>query len=280
MKEVQNSKCRIQDIINCALQEDIGSGDITSRAVIPADSLSKARIIAKDLGIICGLDIADWVFKTIDKKIKFVKKIRDGSSVRAGAVIAIVEGPTRPILSAERTALNFLQRLSGIATLTEKFVKAAGRKVKVLDTRKTTPAIRMLEKYAVRTGGGTNHRFGLFDAILIKDNHIAAAGSLKKTVSIARKKYQKVEVETKTFAQVKEAIEAGATRIMLDNMSISGIKAATKLIRSSKRKIEIEVSGGINLGNISKIAKTGIDYISIGALTHSAPAMDISLKVI
>lgn len=280
MNVVQSSKCKIQDIINCALQEDIGSGDITSQAVIPADSLSKARIIAKDQGIICGLDIADWVFKTIGKKIKFVKKIRDGSSVRAGAVIATVEGPARSILSAERTALNFLQRLSGIATLTDKFVKAAGKKVKVLDTRKTTPAIRMLEKYAVRTGGGTNHRFGLFDAILIKDNHIAAVGSLKTAVSLAKRKYNKVEVETNTLTQVKEAIDSGATRIMLDNMSIGNLKAAVKLIRSRNRKIEIEASGGVTLGNISKIARTGIDYISIGALTHSAPALDISLKVI
>jgi len=279
MQKRYSSHLNVRYLLKTALAEDIGSGDITTDSVIPADLRSKASIVAKEAGVICGLDIAQWVFESVSKKIKFVKNVKDGAQVGPGKIVATVSGPARAILTAERTALNFLQRLSGIATLTNKFVRAAGSKVKVLDTRKTTPGLRILEKYAVRTGGGTNHRFGLFDAVLIKDNHIAAVGSIKKAVGLARRLSKKIEVEAKTMVQVREAIESGATRIMLDNMSIGNLKTAVKLIRSKNRKIEIEASGGISLGNIGKIAKTGVDYISIGALTHSAPAMDISLKV-
>lgn len=279
MKINQSSKCQIQNLIDCALEEDIGAGDITSNSLIPAGRETKANIIAKEAGIICGLDIAEWVFKTADKKIRFVKKVKDGAQVKAGKAIATVSGPARGILAAERTSLNFLQRLSGIATLTGKFVKAAGRKANILDTRKTTPGMRMLDKYAVRMGGGANHRFGLFDAVLIKDNHIAIAGGLRKAVKMAKKKFNKVEVEARSLSEVKEAVTSGATRIMLDNMSIGNLNKAVKLIRGSVRKVEIEVSGGINLRNIGKIAGAGVDCISIGALTHSAPALDISLKV-
>ncbi|MFH1710377.1 MAG: carboxylating nicotinate-nucleotide diphosphorylase, partial [bacterium] len=257
-----------------------GSGDITTSSIVPADRKANAKIIVKESGIICGLSIARLIFQSVDKNIKFTDKVKDGRSVKKGTVAAAVTGPARGILTAERTALNFLQRLSGIATLTDKFVKAAGRKVKILDTRKTTPGLRVLEKYAVKMGGGSNHRLGLFDAVLIKDNHISIAGSLKKAVALAKKKYNRIEVEAKTPAQVKEAIEAGVTRIMLDNMSIADIKRSVRSIRQAKNKIEIEASGGITLKNIRSIAGGGVDYISIGALTHSAPALDINLKVV
>ena len=275
----KDNKMMILDAIILALREDIGSGDITTDAIVPADMKISANIMAKESGIICGLLIAKLVFLSVDKTIEFTDKAKDGKSVKKGNVVAVVKGPARGILTAERTALNFLQRLSGIATLTNKFVKAAGNKVKILDTRKTTPGLRVLEKYAVKAGGGSNHRLGLFDAILIKDNHISVTGGLRKAVDLAKKKYPKVEVEAKTIGQVREAIDSGAARIMLDNMSITDIRRSVNLIRSSKRKIEIEVSGGITLKNIREIAGTSVDYVSIGALTHSAPALDISLKV-
>lgn len=278
--KIQDLKKQILDSVVIALREDIGSGDITTNLIIPHDLKRSANIIAKEPGVICGIAIAKLVFKAIDDQIEFVNKVKDGDRVNAGKVIATVRGPARAILTAERTALNFLQRLSGISTLTSKYVKASGSGVDILDTRKTTPGLRILEKYAVRIGGGVNHRIGLYDAVLIKDNHIAAAGSIIKAVSLAKAKYGSIEVEAKTIGQVKEAIDAGVTRIMLDNMSIANLKAAVKLIRQTKRKIEIEVSGGINLKNIGRIARTGVDYISIGALTHSAPALDICLKVI
>jgi nicotinate-nucleotide pyrophosphorylase (carboxylating) len=247
---------------------------------VPFGKKASARIIAKENGIICGISIARLVFQSVDRTIEFSEKIKDGKAVKKGDVVAIIKGPARGILTAERSALNFLQRLSGIATFTSKFVRAAGKKVKVLDTRKTAPGLRILEKYAVKIGGGFNHRIGLFDAVLIKDNHISVAGNLTKAVELAKKKHKWIEVEAKTLGQVQEAIKAGASRIMLDNMSISDIKKASQLIRASKNNIEIEVSGGITIKNIRNIAGTGIDYISIGAITHSAPALDISLKVI
>jgi len=276
---IEQYKIQILDAVILALREDIGQGDITTNTIIPADRIISARIIVKDTGIICGMSIAQLVFKSIDNQIEFSANVKDGAQVRPGKVIATVSGPARGILTAERTALNFLQMLSGVATLTGKYVKACGKKVKILDTRKTTPGLRVLEKYAVAIGGGINHRIGLFDAVLIKDNHISAVGSLKKAVRSAREKFDKVEVETKNLSQVKEAIEAGATRIMLDNMDIKTIKNAVKLIRNSGNTIQIEISGGINLNNIGNVARTGADFISIGAITHSAPALDISLKI-
>jgi len=280
MNYAQDIKVQILDSVILALREDIGKEDITTNSIVPAGMRTSAKIIAKESGIICGLGIARLVFQSVDKNLKFTDKVKDGKAVKKGTVVAAVEGPARGILTAERVALNFLQRLSGIATLTNIFVKAAGGKVKILDTRKTSPGLRVLEKYAVKIGGGFNHRLGLFDAVLIKDNHISVAGGLKKAVALAKKKYDRIEVEVKTPAQVKEAIEAGVTRIMLDNMSIAGIKRSVQLIRMSKRKIEIEVSGGITLKNIRSIAGTGADYISVGAITHSAKTLDMSLKVI
>jgi len=280
MNQNNGIKIQILDSVILALREDIGSGDITTTSIISPNQQLKAKIIAKEPGILSGTGIAQLVFKSVDKNIDFQSKIKDGKPVKAGSVIALIKGPARGMLTAERTALNFLQRLSGISTLTAKYVKAAGRKTKVLDTRKTSPGLRILEKYAVLKGGGNNHRLGLFDAILIKDNHIAAVGSLKKAVTLAKKSFDRIEVETKTLAQVQEALDAGATRIMLDNMNISDIKNAVKLIRISNKKVEIEASGGVSLGNIGRIARTGVNYISIGALTHSAPALDIALKVI
>jgi nicotinate-nucleotide pyrophosphorylase (carboxylating) len=279
MSDTKEINILVLNSVILALREDIGKGDITTNSVISADAKTSAKIIVKENGIICGMPIARLVFQSVDKNIKFTDKIKDGNFVKKGTIAAIVSGPARGILTAERTALNFLQRLSGIATFTNKFVKAAGKKARILDTRKTTPGLRVLEKYAVKMGGGCNHRIGLFDAVLIKDNHIAVAGGLKQSVRAAKKKFKMIEVETSTLGQVKEAVGSGASRIMLDNMGIAEIKKAVQLIRKSKSKTEIEVSGGITLKNIRKIAGTGVDYISIGALTHSAPALDISLKV-
>lgn len=219
------------------------------------------------------------MFRSVDKNARFIKKCSDGGKVRKGQVVAEVKGSARGILTAERTALNFLQRLSGISTLTRKFVDAAGGRVNILDTRKTSPGLRVLEKYAVKVGGGTNHRIGLFDGVLIKDNHIAVTGDLTKTVEAAMRGCEAVEVEANTMKQVEEAAGSGASRILLDNMSVPQIKQAVKIIRSRSKKIEIEISGGVNLNNIKSYSKACADYISIGALTHSAPALDISLKI-
>jgi nicotinate-nucleotide pyrophosphorylase (carboxylating) len=279
MNYKQDIKMLILDSVILALREDLGSGDITTASIVPADTKISTKIIIKEDGIICGLSIARLVFQSVNKNIEFTDKSKDGKFVKRGTIVATVNGPARGILTAERTALNFLQRLSGIATLTNKYVKAAGKSVKILDTRKTTPGLRVLEKYAVKAGGGSNHRLGLFDAVLIKDNHISVAGGLKKAVELARKKYAWIEVEAKTLGQVREAIHSGAARIMLDNMSTVDIKRSVKLIRASKRKIEIEVSGGITLKNIRNIAGTGVDYVSVGAITHSATALDMNLKV-
>lgn len=279
MNKTQDIKMLILDSVVLALREDIGSGDITTDSIIPPGKKITAKITAKENGIICGLSVARLVFQSVDRRIIFSEKVKDGKAVKKGVVVAAVSGPARGILTAERTALNYLQRLSGIATLTNKFVKAAGGKIKILDTRKTAPGLRVLEKYAVKIGGGNNHRIGLFDAVLIKGNHIAVAGGLKEAVKQAGKKFGRIEVEVKTIGQIKEAIGTGASRILLDNMSVADIREAVKLIRRSGKNIKIEVSGGITLNNIRSIAGTGADYVSVGAITHSAPALDISLKV-
>lgn len=270
----------IQDIIEVALAEDIGSDDITTIAVVDKNAEGKAEIIAKEHLVVAGTLIAEAVLKTVDGKIDFKALVKDGDSVRKGKTIARVSGRLSAILAGERVALNFLQRLSGIATLTSQFVnRAKGFKVKILDTRKTTPGLRILEKYAVRMGGGFNHRFGLCDGILIKDNHIAAVGSIREAVFRARRKAPKnmlIEVEAKKLDEVREAIIAGADVIMLDNMKPYQMKQAVKTIGKTAL---IEASGGVNLKNIMEIAKTGVDFISIGALTHSARAVDISLEI-
>lgn len=267
---------KIKDLIKTALEEDIGPGDITSEAVVPMDLNVRAFILVKEEGIICGLEVAKLVFQTLEPKIIFRKLVKDGEKIRAGKKIAEIYGNARKILSAERTALNFLQRLSGIATLTNEFVNGVEpHKVKILDTRKTTPGLRLLEKYAVRTGGGKNHRLGLWDEILIKGNHVDLVG-LKEAVKKAKELGKKVEVEARSLKEVKQGLEAGADIIMLENMDLKTIKQGVRLI--GKRAL-IEVSGGVNLDNVREIAKAGPDWISIGRLTHSVKSLDISLRI-
>ncbi|MBI5675058.1 MAG: carboxylating nicotinate-nucleotide diphosphorylase [Nitrospirae bacterium] len=281
--EAQRDKATVDSVLRNALNEDIGTGDITTLSIVPEKDISKALIIAKEDFILAGLSFAERTFKLVNKDVKFKAMKRDGSKIKKGTVIAEINGNTRSILMAERTALNLLQRLSGIATLTSKFVRrVAGLPVKILDTRKTTPGLRFFEKYAVKMGGGCNHRYGLFDGMLIKDNHIAAAGGLKKTVKLARSSgYDlfKIEVEAKSIKEVKEALSSGADIIMLDNMSVDEMIKAVKIIRFHKADTIIEASGNVNLENVRAIAETGVDMISVGALTHSAPASDISMKI-
>ncbi|MBI5199826.1 MAG: carboxylating nicotinate-nucleotide diphosphorylase [Nitrospirae bacterium] len=270
----------IRSVIIKALEEDIGHGDITTSAIIRDGIEAKGLIIAKEDLVLAGVGVASECFKTLDPKIIFKGRFGDGNKVKAGKVIAEVKGNAQTILMAERVALNFLQRLSGIATLTSKYVeKIKGTKAKIVDTRKTTPGRRSLEKYAVRMGGGFNHRFGLYDAILIKDNHIALSGSIRKAVEKTKGKTSHtttIEVEAKSLKEVKDALQAGVDIIMLDNMDLETTRKAVKLI---KGKALIEASGNINLDNVREMAKTGVDLISIGALTHSAPAVDISLGI-
>jgi nicotinate-nucleotide pyrophosphorylase (carboxylating) len=274
---------KIGHLIELALEEDIGKEDLTSEATIDQDLLVKGIIVAKEEGIVAGLEIAKMVFQKLDPNLVFESTSTDGNKVTRKEVVATVKGRAKSILSAERTALNFLQRLSGIATLTSKYVeKIKDTKVKILDTRKTTPGLRTLEKYAVKMGGGENHRIGLFDMILIKDNHIKAAGSISKATQRAKTKFphEKIEVETKNLEEVKEAISSEVDWIMLDNMSIEEMKKAVKVIRSFQREIKIEASGGVSVDNVREMALTGVDFISVGALTHSAPALDFSLLLV
>ena len=267
----------MDQVIKQALEEDIGDGDLTTSQTIPPDKMITAEIIAKEKGIICGLDLAQDVFLSFDKGIKFKKLAEDGDSVDSSQVVAEIKGVARSILTCERTALNFMQRLSGISTLTHEFVeKVRDTDVKILDTRKTTPGLRELEKYAVRTGGGANHRMNLAEMIMIKDNHIKAAGSINKALENVRKG-TKVEVEIKNLNQIAEALDDKVDIILLDNMTLEDINKAVKLIR--KRKL-IEVSGNVNLKTVLQTAETGVDFISVGALTHSSKSLDISLNVL
>lgn len=269
----------IDKIILTGLKEDMPFGDITTDNLIDDTSQSEALLIAKDTGVIAGIDIAKRVFEIIDKDIIFDKKIEDGHRVKSGDVIAQIKGNTRALLKGERTALNLLQRLSGIATKTRELCeKIKDTNSKVVDTRKTTLGLRALEKYAVRVGGGYNHRFSLSDGVMIKDNHIKAAGGIKEAVKKIRKKIPhtiKIEVETETLEQVEEALEAGADIIMLDNMGVDKVRKAVKIINGSAIS---EASGNVNLDSIVEIAKTGVDIISVGSLTHSVSAFDISMK--
>ncbi|KPK78671.1 MAG: nicotinate-nucleotide pyrophosphorylase [candidate division Zixibacteria bacterium SM23_73] len=274
---------KIRHLIELALFEDIGKRDLTSEAIIDEDLLAKGMIVAKEEGVIVGLEIAKMVFCQLDPNLVFESSFKDGSKVMRGEEVATLKGKAKNMLSGERTALNFLQRLSGIATLTSKYVeKIKDTGVKILDTRKTTPGLRALEKYAVKRGGGENHRMGLFDRILIKENHIKAAGSISRAIGKAKAKnpMEKIEVETRSLDEVKEAVNSGADWIMLDNMSIDETKKAVKMIRSCKREIKIEASGRIDLNNVREVALTGINFISVGALTHSAPALDFSLLLV
>lgn len=282
-----------QQLIRNALKEDIGRTDITSRILIPPREELKAEILLKEDAVIAGLDIAKMIFKTLDKAVLFNAQCSDGSSQRAGKVIAALRGNARAILSAERTALNFLSHLSGIAALTGKFVSAVRPyKVKIMDTRKTIPGLRELQKYAVRIAGGYNHRMGLWDEVLIKDNHIAVSSvfrlqsSIKELIEIAKKKRpknMKIEIEVKNLREFKEALGAGPDIIMLDNMKIADIRKAVEIrraTRDARNNTLLEASGGVSLNNAREIAATGIDIISIGALTHSVKAVDMSLEVI
>jgi nicotinate-nucleotide pyrophosphorylase (carboxylating) len=275
------NQIRMDSIIRMALEEDLETGDLTTDAIISPDSTGKAALETREDIVLAGLQVFSRVFELIDPMIEFEYLYKDGQSVGAGQVICNVAGAISAILKAERTALNFVQRMSGIATLTREYVNRAGSgKVKILDTRKTTPGLRLFDKYAVRMGGGFNHRFGLFDGILIKDNHITAAGSIAEAVKLAKKNAPhtiKIEVEIEKIDGIEEAIVAGADTILLDNMSIKEIKEAVGIAGG---RVNIEASGGVNLENIGGIAGTGVDFISVGALTHSARAVDLSLEII
>jgi nicotinate-nucleotide pyrophosphorylase (carboxylating) len=268
-------------IIRRALREDLGKGDITTDPIVPPDRQALAILFAKQDGILCGIEFARMVFLELDAHVDFQTAVHDGSLVAPGETLATIIGSAATCLKGERTALNIVQHLSGIATLTHEFVKASDNRIKILDTRKTLPGLRVMEKYAVRTGGGYNHRFGLSDMVLIKDNHIEIAGGIKPAVQAIRKGSQKafIEVEVRTMQELEEALSLDIDRIMLDNMNAAQITEATRLIRTHSKTIEIEVSGGITLDALDALAATGIDYVSVGALTHSAPALDISMKM-
>lgn len=270
----------IKPIVERALEEDLGPGDITTDRVIPVDVECTAVIIAKAKGIICGLPVAELVFHSVDKRIVINRKIPEGSLVEYGQEVLEISGWARAILCAERVALNFLSHLSGISTLTRQFVEKCG--ATVLDTRKTIPGLRLLEKYAVTVGGGENHRMGLYDTVLIKDNHLKiqkelGPGYIHRAINSARKMPgDKIEIEVQGIEEAQEAVNAGADILLLDNMSLEDI---SEVVRQFHGKVLIEVSGGMTLENVDDIAKTGVDYISIGALTHSAPALDLSLDI-
>jgi nicotinate-nucleotide pyrophosphorylase (carboxylating) len=270
----------ILDAIQRALTEDIGSGDATSNSIIPPAATMQGQIIAKQEGVIAGLDVAQAVYAAFDPKVEFEPQAQEGTRVVNRQVIAKVSGPARSLLTAERTALNFLGRMSGIATLTRTFVDAvAGTKAIILDTRKTVPGLRMVDKLAVFRGGGHNHRIGLFDMILIKDNHIDFAGSLEEAVTRARTAHSglEIEVETRTLEHVETALKLRVERILLDNMSPEMMAEA---VRMTNGRAKLEASGNVNLETVFKIAETGVDFISIGALTHSAKVFDVSFEYI
>jgi nicotinate-nucleotide pyrophosphorylase (carboxylating) len=267
----------VQALVDLAISEDLMGGvDVTSLATIPETQISQLDLVTRSAGVIAGIDIASLVFLSIsDKKIEVEKCVTDGSTVDAKTCVLSVKGETVDLLTAERTALNFLGHLSGIATITNKWVKEiSGTEAKIRDTRKTTPGLRLLEKYAVRVGGGTNHRMSLNDQALIKDNHIVAAGSIKKAIEKVKDKFPELafEVEVDNLDQISEALSANAELILLDNFSIEDLRKAVTLVN---KKAKLEASGGITFENARKIAETGVDYLAVGALTHSAPVLDI-----
>lgn len=272
-------KLNVDPLILSALREDISSEDVSSNCVMKKEQLGEVDLICKQDGIICGLQVFERVFTLLDEKTKAEFYVEDGDTVKVGQLMGKLRGDIRVLLCGERTALNYLQRMSGIATYTHEVASLLeGTKTKLLDTRKTTPNNRIFEKYSVRTGGGNNHRYNLSDGVLLKDNHIGAAGSVKAAVKMA-KEYapfvRKIEVEVENFDMVKEAIEAGADIVMLDNMNHEQLKEAIAFIDG---RAEVEVSGNVTKENIARLTDLGVDYISSGALTHSAPIMDISLK--
>ena len=272
-------KINVDEYILNTLKEDITSEDVSTNAVMPEDKNGRADLICKQDGIICGLGIFERTFKLLDENSHFETEVKDGDFVKKGQVIGVIYGDIKALLSGERTGLNYLQRMSGIATITKEYAAALeGYKTVLLDTRKTTPNMRPFEKYAVTVGGGKNHRYNLSDGVLLKDNHIGAAGSITKAITMA-KKYapfvRKIEIETETLEQVQEAIDAGADIIMLDNMDNETMKKAVELIGG---RAETECSGNVTKERLKEIAEIGVDFVSCGALTHSAPIMDISLK--
>jgi nicotinate-nucleotide pyrophosphorylase (carboxylating) len=279
---VELATAEIRRAVRAALAEDLGTGDATTLATVPAGAKSVAFMNVREPVVVAGIQFAEIAFRQLSPKIKIQKFARDGQKVSAGKTILKISGPARAVLSAERVALNFVQRLSGVATLTARFVEAVkGTRAKILDTRKTTPGWRRFEKYAVTCGGGKNYRFGLFDQILIKDNHLAALrkekpNAIAAAVCRARQKFPKlkIEVETDTLAQVAQAADAGADIILLDNMDLNQLRAAVKIVAG---RAKTEASGGVNLQTVRAIARTGVDFISVGALTHSARAVDIGL---
>jgi len=269
----------VEPIVRHALEEDLGrAGDITTDLTVPADRTTRARLVGRKSGSIAGLIAAECTFRLLDNAVKFHCELPDGSAAAAGDVLATIEGEARAVLTAERVALNFVGHLSGIATATRALVDAAkGTNAKIVDTRKTAPGLRLLEKYAVRCGGGFNHRFGLGDAVLIKDNHIAVAGSLAEAVQRARAgiaHMTKIEVEVDTLEQLEEALSLGVDTILLDNMSAEHLRRAVMM---AKGRAVLEASGNVTLATVRVIAETGVDYISSGAITHSAPSLDVAL---
>jgi nicotinate-nucleotide pyrophosphorylase (carboxylating) len=271
----------IDRLIDLALEEDLGAGDVTTQALIPPELQGEAHIRAKEKLVVAGLPVAARVFQKLTREVQFAPQVADGQELEPGAVLAILTGPLAPILTGERVAVNFLQRLSGIATLTKKMVEAvAFMPVALVDTRKTTPGWRVLEKYAVRLGGGRNHRGGLFDGVLIKNNHLTAVGSITEAVRRARKSAphtQKIEVEVTSLAELEEALNIGADIIMLDNMSDADMARAADLTLG---RALLEASGSMTLERLPQVAATRVNFISMGALTHSAPAVDIHLRLI
>ena len=273
-------------LVQLALAEDIGTGDVSAEALIAPEASARATLLAKADGVIAGTEVAAMVFSEVDRTTTCTWRVADGDRVAAGTVIADVDGPARGLLSAERTALNFLQRMSGVATLTRVYVDAiAGTGCTVLDTRKTIPGWRQLDKYAVTAGGGVNHRMGLYDMVMLKDNHVDASGSITAAVAGVRARLEewgrpdlKIEVETRTLDEVREALAcAGVTRIMFDNFELETLRAAVAIVAGT---VETKASGGVNLQTIRSIAETGVQFVSVGALTHSAPALDISMDFV
>ena len=267
---------QVAEIVERALREDLGNGDVTTRASVPDDSRARAVITQKQPGVIFGLDCAKQAFERLDREARFERRCSEGLE-RDGGEVAVIEGSARALLAAERTALNLLGRLSGVATVARRYVKAVeGTGARILDTRKTTPGLRLFEKAAVAAGGGTNHRVGLFDAFLLKENHIAMAGGIERAVALCREADPGLllEVEVRNLTELVEAIESGADRIMLDNMDLGQMRTAVGITAG---RAELEASGGVSLESVRAIAETGVDFISVGAITHSAPTLDLSL---
>ena len=268
----------LERVAFAALAEDVGEGDVTTEATVDPEAVGSAELVVKESGVVCGLGVAEAVFRALDPELRFEPLVEEGAVVSGPIAVARVTGAERSILTGERTALNFLGRLSGVATLTRRYVDAVvGTRAAILDTRKTTPGLRALEKHAVATGGGRNHRFGLDDGVLVKDNHLRAAGSIATAVERLRAATPlPVEVECDTLEQVSEAVVAGADTILLDNMTLDELREAVALVRGRAR---LEASGGVTLETVRAIAETGVDEVSVGALTHSARSLDVSLEL-